>query len=78
MNAGDQHEGDKDQMMFLLQFPLGFFFFFLRLCCTAAFEILVPPPETEPTPPAVEMQSLNHWHQGSPSSGLRHDVSRFL
>ena len=58
MNTRDQHEDHKDQMMLSLQSPLVFSF--LRLCCTAAFTILVPPPETEPTPPAVERQSLNH------------------
>ena len=58
MNTRDQHEDHKDQMMLSLQSPLVFSF--LRLCCTAAFTILVPPPGTEPTPPAVERQSLSH------------------
>ena len=33
-----------------------FFFFFFWLC-----GILVPRPGIEPAPPAVEVQSLNHW-----------------
>ena len=35
-------------------------FFFFGLCCVAC-EILVPPPVIEPTLPAVEVQSSNHW-----------------
>ena len=34
------------------------FFFWL---CHAVCGILVPQPEIEPAPPAVEAQSLNHW-----------------
>ena len=37
-----------------------FFFFFFRPFCTA-HGILVPQPGIEPAPPAVEVQSLNHW-----------------
>ena len=36
-----------------------FFFFFWP--CRAACMILVPPPGIQPTPPAVEALSLNHW-----------------
>ena len=36
-------------------FDLGLFFW-----CVAC-GILVPQPEIEPTPPAVEAQSLTHW-----------------
>ena len=37
-----------------------FFFFFLPLYHVAC-GILVPRPEIEPVPPALESQSLNHW-----------------
>ena len=36
-----------------------YFFFFFWLCHMAC-RILVPQPGTEPVPPAVEVQSLNH------------------
>ena len=38
---------------------VGFFFFFWSHC--AACGILVPQPGTEPAPPALEAQILNHW-----------------
>ena len=39
--------------------PFHFFFFFWPRC--TACRILVPRPGIEPTPPAVEVRSLNHW-----------------
>ena len=39
---------------------LSFFFFFFWLCCVAC-RILAPRPGLEPTPPALEARSLNHW-----------------
>ena len=42
---------------------------FFCLCCMAC-EILVPQPEIEPMPPALEAQSLNHWTtRGVPALG---------
>ena len=41
----------------LLAASASFFFFF----CHPACGILVPQPEIEPVPPAVEAWSLNHW-----------------
>ena len=40
------------------------FFFFFNFFCHMAWEILVPWPGTEPTSPALEAQSLNHWTTG--------------
>ena len=37
------------------------FSFVLFWLCHKAYGILVPWPEIEPTPPALEAQSLNHW-----------------
>ena len=34
---------------------------FIFWLCSAAWEILVPWPGTEPAPPTLEAQSLNHW-----------------
>ena len=36
------------------------FFFFWRQCTTCG--ILLPLPGIKPTPPAVEVQILNHWN----------------
>ena len=36
-------------------------FFPLSWPCSVAYGILVPWPGIEPMPPAVEVQSLNHW-----------------
>ena len=41
-----------------------------RLSCSTACGILVPQPGIEPTSPAVEAQSLNHWTTS--------EVSRFI
>ena len=41
-------------------FPFLFFLSFLWPCCTAC-GILVPRPGIEPTPPALEAWSPNHW-----------------
>ena len=43
----------------LFFFPFFFFFFFLPQA--VALRILAPQPGIEPMPPAVEVQSLNHW-----------------
>ena len=52
-------------MTFSLVFLFVSFLFFLLLFfffgCTATYGILVPEPEIEPMPPAMEAQSLNHW-----------------
>ena len=45
----------------MFSFYFLFFFFFLFWLCHVACGILVPWPETEPVPPAVEVHSLNHW-----------------
>ena len=39
----------------------AFFFFFLSWPHRTSCGLLVPPPGIEPTPPALEAQSLNHW-----------------
>ena len=38
----------------------GCYSLFVLLHCTA-YRILVPQPGTEPVPPAMQAQSLNHW-----------------
>ena len=43
----------------LSDFHFVFFLFLFWLSCKA-YEILVPQPETESTPPTLEAQSLNH------------------
>ena len=48
------------------------FCLFVFLLHWAACEILVPQPEIKPTPPAVEVQSPNHWtNREAPSLLLR-------
>ena len=52
--------------MILLTWFFGVFLsftglFFTSWLCLEACGILVPPPGTEPVPPAVEAQSPNHW-----------------
>ena len=42
-------------------FVVVLFYFFSFWSCPAAYGILVPPAGMEPTPPALEAQSLNHW-----------------
>ena len=44
----------------MVTFFLSFFFFFF-LPQAVALRILAPQPGIEPMPPAVEVQSLNHW-----------------
>ena len=39
----------------------SFLFFFFFLPQAVALRILAPQPGIEPMPPAVEVQSLNHW-----------------
>ena len=46
---------------YFLMFIIIYFIFWL---CCAACGILVPQPGIEPTPPAVEVRSLNHWTAG--------------
>ena len=45
----------------LYYFFFFFFFFLIFWPCLAACRILLPRPGMEPTPPAVEGRSLNHW-----------------
>ena len=48
-------------------FYFSYFYFIGNVTC----RILVPPPGIEPTTPAVEAQSLNHWPtRGVPGSLL--------
>ena len=46
---------------FFFNFKEVFLFLFIYLFGRAACGILVPQPGMEPSPPAVEEQSLNHW-----------------
>ena len=47
----------------MIPFVWFFFCFCFLLHCTAC-GILVPQPGMEPTPPALEGQSLNYWTTG--------------
>ena len=47
----------QSALLFLFFFKLIFIFWPFHLACG----ILVPQPEIEPSPPAVEALSLNHW-----------------
>ena len=50
------------QLHWASSFFFNFFFFFLTFwLCSGACGILVPWPGIKPVPPAVEVQSLNHW-----------------
>ena len=54
-----EHDLYEGQFIDRLQhFILFFNFFWLH---RAAFGLLVPQPGIEPVPPALEVQSLNHW-----------------
>ena len=43
------------------QFAFSFYWLFFFCCLTLAWGILVPQSGISPVPPAVEVQSLNHW-----------------
>ena len=48
-------------MLLVFDIMKAFFFFFTFLPFYVAYGILVPRPGIELVPPAVKVQSLNHW-----------------
>ena len=52
------HNIQIDVFFLMISESLFFFFFWLY---SVTCRILVPLPEIEPSPPAVEAQSPNHW-----------------